>query len=376
MRRPGLTFMSYTLQRNHSAISSEDVYHLCRNSRNSATSLSLIIMSVVLAGKGEMTLVVKQQNVVSRPKLEFLFPGATGWVYRLDKHLALKYALENANAHERTIYDILEAQQQPSPYIIHSYFWQPDAIFMPYLPGGCLALRLQANQRLNSRGRCIEVLRLEQKERILRWAAEISSAISYLESLSLANGGLRPANILLDADDHIKLANFDQTEHFGTRRHRCGGAFCHSQLGILAEKKKDWDRHGACSEQFAFGSVLYTMDRGHEPNEFEEPGPEWERRWRAMEYPALTDSEVDKVIEKCWDVRCDTLHDLEAEVVRLHDGVVDKRVERPSDGEFEKDRRYCREIYELLHLHPEDEAEAASRAPNVWVEPDICFEQH
>jgi hypothetical protein len=102
--------------------------------------------------EGETTKTEKQCSDVSRPKLEFLMCGGIGWAFRVDHSLALKYALDNANAHGCTNYDILEAQQRPSPYILHSYFWQPDAIFTPYLPGGCLALWLQANQRLGAGG--------------------------------------------------------------------------------------------------------------------------------------------------------------------------------------------------------------------------------
>jgi serine/threonine protein kinase len=135
---------------------------------------------------------------------------------------------------------------------------------------------------------------------VLQWAAGIASAISYLETLNLAHGDLCPANILLDVEDHTKLADFDQTSQFGTVRHCVGGPFCHSQLSILVEKERDWDHHDACSGQFAFRSVLYTVDRGHEPHEFEGPGPEREERWTAMEYPALTDSAIDRVVGKCW----------------------------------------------------------------------------
>jgi atypical protein kinase C zeta type len=269
------------------------------------------------------------------------------------------------------MYDILEAQQRVSPYILHSFFQRPDAIFMPYLPRECLALRLQQKGELNNRGRCVKVLRHEPETKVLQWAAELASAIAYLETLNFAHDDLRTANILLDEGDHVKLADFEHIFRFGTEVELSALPWGHMQLGILALRKRDWDRHGACSEQFAFGSVLYTMDRGHEPYELELDGPEALAKWKAMEFPELTDSAIDGVINKCWTVMYDSLHDLEVEMAGLHDGVVGARVERPGGVEFEEDRRFCREIHELLHVET-----GVVRDGIYYVPPKLCVERH
>jgi serine/threonine protein kinase len=172
-------------------------------------------MSDMLEEK-ETTDVTKHNNHVPKAKFELFMRGGTGWLYRINDHLVLKYAFDNANAHECSIYEILGAQQRVSPYILHSFFERSDAIFMPYMPGGCLALRLQGHQELETRGRCLSVLRHEPKEKVLQWAAELASAIAYPETLNFAHDDLRPANILLDGDDHVKLADFKHISRFGT----------------------------------------------------------------------------------------------------------------------------------------------------------------
>jgi serine/threonine protein kinase len=63
----------------------------------------------------------------------------------------------------------------------------------------------------------VKVLRTEPKSKVIQWGAEIASAISDLEELGLAHGDLWPANILLDKDDHIKLADFDYSMKFGSK---------------------------------------------------------------------------------------------------------------------------------------------------------------
>jgi atypical protein kinase C zeta type len=313
------------------------------------------------------------------PKLELFMLGATGWIFRVDEHLALKYARENDIQQECGMYDSLEAREHTSPFIMHTFFRQADAIFMPFMPGGCLHLRLQQNQQLNERGKCVVVLRTEPKSKVIQWSAEIASAIAYLETLDLAHGDLRPANILLDENDHAKLADFDCAVKFGTKFEGGGVG-----MPWAAERRteedplgRNWSINGACNEQFAFGSILYTMDRGHEPHEMEsEQGPALLERWWNLEYPALTDTAIDAVIKNCWEASYKSLHDLEVEMAGMHDGVVGARIERPSGAAFEKQRRYCREIYQSLHLLECCNGTSSNAAQGKRTPPNLCVERH
>ena len=44
----------------------------------------------------------------------------------------------------------------------------------------------------------LEVLRVEDRRLVERWAAELSAAVAWLESLGLVHADLRPPNILFD----------------------------------------------------------------------------------------------------------------------------------------------------------------------------------
>ncbi|KAL4782092.1 hypothetical protein BJX76DRAFT_303459 [Aspergillus varians] len=60
---------------------------------------------------------------------------------------------------------------------------------------------------------------------------------------------------------------------------------------------------GARTEQFAIGSIVYSMTRGYEPYEFEnlaEGGPEIVKRLQRMEFPELDRGDLDRIIERCW----------------------------------------------------------------------------
>lgn len=72
---------------------------------------------------------------------------------------------------------------------------------------------------------------------------------------------------------------------------------------------------GVCgnrTEQFAIGSVLYCMTRGHEPFEMDdfEDVTEPVNRLQRMEFPPASDTELDRIIERRWRGQFSSVKDL------------------------------------------------------------------
>lgn len=62
----------------------------------------------------------------------------------------------------------------------------------------------------------LEVKSTEPVDLVWRWTYRLTSAAAWLEALGLAHGDIRPPNLVLDAEDHLKLLNFDCTAKLRT----------------------------------------------------------------------------------------------------------------------------------------------------------------
>jgi serine/threonine protein kinase len=127
-----------------------------------------------------------------------------------------------------------------------------------------------------------------------RWVRQLTSAVAWLESLGLVHGDLRPANILLDSSDDIKLGDFDATVSPG------------SELLVASEPvckiNEDFETPlaGPESEQFALASCIYTIRFGHWPWHDLEPRVRGQRLAR-NEFPLVSaDRLFGEVTRRCW----------------------------------------------------------------------------
>ncbi|TQV91723.1 protein kinase domain-containing protein [Cordyceps javanica] len=268
-------------------------------------------------------------------KCKFISVGATGWVFEVSPGIALKYLCtdrQNEFRHEMSIYELIE-KSSPPPHFIQSFLRLPYAHFMQRLPTS-LDHRLRDNRRQDPKTlKCYEVLRLEPTDKIGRWAVELSHALAWLETLGLVQGDLRPSNLLLDSDDHLKLVDFDGCAKIGDR-----------DPGL----PPPWSspRHfyyGAETEQFAFGSILYNITRGIEP--YEELGPETITLFRNREFPELSDSQLDVLTFRCWMTEFTTLADLATYCATLEGAGSAVTANVPNDDEYTKKmKKTCEEL--------------------------------
>lgn len=251
---------------------------------------------------------------------KFLSAGAVGWVYQIDDKIVLKYPQRTKLSefvHEKSIYDIFQ-NHEPCPHVVQSFYRTEAINFLQLLPNGSLHERLQNNQT-REKDRVVSVNRLEDRRLIERWAAELCAASAWLETLGFVHGDLRPANMLLDEQDHLKLIDFDSVARIGD--HSLGSASPWARLRPES-RVGSYGLYGPETEQFAIGSVVYYMARGFEPY----GGPEqsdWAAGvaidlWKMQIFPAVQEDDVlERLALRCWRGSFASLHLLEEAVMTI-----------------------------------------------------------
>ncbi|KAM3547641.1 hypothetical protein MY1884_009493 [Beauveria asiatica] len=269
-------------------------------------------------------------------KCKFIGLGATGWVFEVAPGIALKYICTGRDdefRRENETYELIE-RSSPPPYFIQSFLRLPYAHFMQFIPD-CLDHRLRSNRRQDPKTlKCFEVLRLEPTAKIGQWAAELSSALAWLESFGLVQGDLRPSNILLDRenDDHLKLVDFDSCAKIGDL-----------DPGLPPPWSSPIHQfYGAGTEQFAFGSIIYNLTHGVEP--YEDKGPEVITLFLTMVFPELSDSPLDVLTRRCWSSEFATLADLAKECATLQGASPAATANAADDDYTTRMKRTCEEL--------------------------------
>ncbi|KAI0836104.1 hypothetical protein F5Y06DRAFT_274186 [Hypoxylon sp. FL0890] len=178
---------------------------------------------------------------------------------------------------------------------------------------------------------------------------ELCRAVLWLESLGYIHGDLRPNNLLLDGNDHLKLGDFDCAQKIGEPFQGHAPPWARV-LGDDAERlgarKGSFGIAGPRTEQFAIGSNLYCMVYGFEPYENTgEQGPLIVTWLREMKFPVLNESCLDSIIGRCWKGYYPRLGDLLNEVESICEGCLSE-VNVASMEEFNQCRKECQLLVE------------------------------
>ncbi|ESZ96916.1 protein kinase domain-containing protein [Sclerotinia borealis F-4128] len=253
--------------------------------------------------------------------------GATGWVYKINNRIALKIPRKGSHeefACEVKFYNILESHSPPCPDISRSFLRVPKGNFMAFCSGGSLDQRLQEHQTRGGKSQQFKILGINKCEPlhlVEQWAAELSSAVAWLESLGYCHTDIRPANLLFDEQDHIKLTDFDCWEEVGSPALGSAPPWARVLGPEAGSDCGSFGYNGARVEQFAIGSVLYMMTRGHEPYEDGTCAPEESSNvvdlLQQMRFPSLGEGVLDNIIDRCWNGGYPLLKDLADETKLL-----------------------------------------------------------
>ena len=197
--------------------------------------------------------------------------------------------------HEKAVYNILMQHQHRN--IVRGLLCIPEGIFLQRLE--CTLHACLENHQASS-------IRLDRQ---CRWIRQITSATQFLESLGYVHGDLRPANILLDAMDTIKVGDFDSTVKRGEQLLVTTVPFC--------KLSDDYEPPlaGAMSEQYAVGSCIYNIRTGHQPYH-NVAGPVMVRKLMNDEFPSTSEDKIfGDIIIQCWRGRYQSVAQLERDIL-------------------------------------------------------------
>lgn len=182
--------------------------------------------------------------------------GPKGDVYAMKtlrkKELVKRRQLE----HTQTERSILQHIKHPFLVALKFAFQTDDKLYMvlEYMAGGELFHWLKIKKRF-------------PEAQVRLYAAEISLALGCLHSYNIVYRDLKPENILLDADGHLRLADFGLAKENVTGSGAEGGTstFCgtpeYLAPEILANKG-----HGKAVDWWSMGTLLYELLCGLPPH--------------------------------------------------------------------------------------------------------------
>jgi serine/threonine protein kinase len=141
------------------------------------------------------------------------------------------------------------------PHIVMAYDageWQqrPYVVF-EYMPGGSLADELRGHGA-------------PPRAQAMQWLAQAAGALDYAHAEKVVHRDVKPANLLLDANRNVAVADFGVSRHDGQTTLTAQGEVV-GTAGYLAPEQLDDRGATAASDRFALGVVAYQLLTGKLP---------------------------------------------------------------------------------------------------------------
>lgn len=160
---------------------------------------------------------------------------------------ALAAARLSSNPHIVTIFDVAEAGTGPM-------------IVMEYLPGGSL------EDRVRGRAPC-------PTGRVLDWLDEAAAALDAAHAAGVVHRDVKPANLLLDEHERIKVADFGVASAAGLESFTQTGTII-GTAGYLSPEQAGGERATGASDRYSLAVVAWELLVGRRPFEASSPTAE------------------------------------------------------------------------------------------------------
>jgi serum/glucocorticoid-regulated kinase 2 len=164
-------------------------------------------------------------------------------------HLVKRRQIERT----RTERKVLSAVNHPFIMKLHYAFQSDDKLYLvlDYCPGGELFFHLSRCRRF--------------PERVARfYAAELLLAIGHLHKRGIIYRDLKPENVLLDADGHVKLGDFGLAKAGISNPIEGATSMCGTPE-YMAPEVLSQQGHGFCVDYWGLGMLTYEMMTGLPP---------------------------------------------------------------------------------------------------------------
>jgi serine/threonine protein kinase len=204
---------------------------------------------------------------------------------------------------EHTIFKQL-GEEGKHHHIIEFKGKHQDGLLLEYAPCGSLETYIRETD-----------ITTEEK---IRFAKETAEGVAYAHGKNVIICDINVRNVLLDAERHVKLCDF-QGRLLGSDGEviHDGGA---SENAESFMPRDDKDFADVKTDIFALGSTIYYIATGHRPfPELDTIDDEAEfiRRFREDQFPHLETEVGGEVVRKCWECRYSSASEVVADLTAL-----------------------------------------------------------
>lgn len=258
---------------------------------------------------------------------EVLGSGGMATVYRAwdrqrDRACAVKVLAENL-ARDEEFRERFRQEAKAASALVHSRIVRVYAhdgaestpyIAMEFVEGGTLRDLMRRRERLS-------------EATALRIAAEIADALAYAHARRVIHRDVKPHNILLTPDEHVKVADFGIARTLDATSHTRTGTVLGSMQYISPEQAAG-EQAGPASDQYSLGVVLYEALAGRLPfDEAEAPvamalkhihEPPFDLQWIRPDLSEATVAVVRRLLAKSPDGRYPSAGELAASLRRIY----------------------------------------------------------